>query len=252
MFVPTLRVHCSNCRVESRVSADLLAAIMKCEFCGQTYNLALSHSLSIPEWRYRLAAHVRLDQIQALLPALAASSLLAQLRHVQEPDLPLVLGLKVVAGGRDIEVDVAMYLPDPDWTVVLGEVKTGNRVDARDVSNLEYLQTLLAGAGVRCVLMFATLKERFSDEEVAELRGLAERSGTVSHSSGRLLPNVPLVLTAGDLSHHPMDENHPWRWKDDAYLGILGTALSSCRRNLGLSSSPHDGTAGGSALVWTD
>lgn len=91
LFVPTLKVHCSHCRVESHVSVDGLGPTMNCEFCGQVYNLALSHSLSQPEWRYRLAAHLRPDQVGALLPALATTSLLQQLRHIEVIGPPLAV-----------------------------------------------------------------------------------------------------------------------------------------------------------------
>lgn len=234
IFVPTLKVHCSYCRVESYVSADDLAATMTCEFCGQNFNLALSHSLAQPEWRYRLAAHLGAGHVQALLPALAVTSFLRQLRHVEEPPLTHVLGLEVTTGGRTVEVDVAAYLPDRDWAVVLGEVKTGNRIDANDISNLEFLQRKLVTAGVRCVLLFATLKDAFSPEEVAELRALAERAGHVELSAGDRRANLPLVLTGPDLSQPPGSTEHPWRWEPKTYDGIFGTARGSCERNLGL------------------
>ncbi|GLX93544.1 hypothetical protein Hesp01_14940 [Herbidospora sp. NBRC 101105] len=234
IFVPTLKIHCSHCRVERHASADDLAATMICEFCGQTFNLALSHSLTQPEWRYRLAAHLRADQVQALLPALAATSLLRQLRHAEEPPLPHMLGLEVSIDGRKIEVDVAAHLPDRDWTVVLGEVKTANRIDANDIANLEFLQKKLSDKDVRCLLLFATLKEELSPEEISGLRGLVERSKDVQLSDGRLLPNMPLILTGPDLSHPPGSENHPWRWDSKGYSGVFGTAITSCERNLGL------------------
>ncbi|SOC57767.1 hypothetical protein [Ornithinimicrobium cerasi] len=252
VFVPTTRVHCSHCRVQTRVSSDDLASRMQCEFCGEVFDLALSHALTKPEWRYRLAAHLRSDQVQALLPALAASSFLAQLRHTEEPPMPLVLGLQVEVDGRSIEVDVAAYIPDTEWITVLGEVKTGNRIDIHDVDNLVYLRERLARSGVRCILMFATLKDGFSPEEVATLRGLAERSHPTWDSMGRLVPNLPLTLTGLDLSHHPMDESHPWRWAGMQYAGLYGTAVESCRRNLGLTSCELSGSEVPPSLSWGD
>jgi hypothetical protein len=234
IFVPTLKVHCSYCRVETHVSADDLATTMTCEFCGQSFNLALSHSLAKPEWRYRLAAHLGAGHVQALLPALAVSSFLRQLRHVEEPPLTHVLGLEVMAEGRTVEVDVAAYIPDRDWTVVLGEVKTGSRIDANDIANLAFLQRRLTAKGVRCVLLFATLKEAFSPEEIADLRALAERAGQIELSTGDRCANLPLVLTGRDLSHPPGSREHPWRWEPKTYTGIFGIARGSCERNLGL------------------
>lgn len=224
------------------MSADDLATMMTCEFCGQSFNLALSHSLAQPEWRYRLAAHLGAGQVQALLPALAVSSFLRQLRHVEEPPLTHVLGLEVLAEGRTIEVDVAAYIPDRDWAVVLGEVKTGNRIDANDIANLEFLQRKLTAKGVRCVLLFATLKEAFSPEEIADLRALAQRAGHVEPPTGNRCANLPLVLTGRDLSHPPSSREHPWRWEPKTYTGIFGTARGSCERNLGLRDHQLDGS----------
>ncbi|WP_344937495.1 hypothetical protein [Sphaerisporangium flaviroseum] len=251
LFVPTLNVHCSHCRVERHVSADDLATTMTCEFCGQPFNLALSHSLTQPEWRYRLAAHLRADQVQALLPALATTSLLRQLRHVEEPSLPHMFGLEVSLGKRKIEVDVAAYLPDRDWTAVLGEVKTANRIDANDISNLEFLQQKLSEKDVRCLLLFATLKNELSPEELLDLRGLVERSKPIRVDNGNLIPNMPLILTGPDLSHPPGSKSHPWRWDTKGYSGVFGTAITSCERNLGLRDYDFKDDCTGILCQWT-
>ena len=253
LFVPTLKVHCSHCRVESFVSADQLGSTMKCEFCGAQYNLALSHGLSQPEWRYRLAAHLRADQVEALLPALAATSLLQQLHHTGEP-AALALGFRVVIDGRTIETDIAAYLPEPEWLAVLGEVKNGNRIDAKDIKNLELLRAKLQAKDIRCLLLFATLKDQFTVEEVAALRGLVERSGWITTSRGERVLGVPMVLTGPDVSHHFWDEDHPWRWEKENHAGIFDTAMVSCQRNLGLRSYTlnRDSTAPEFAFEWDD
>jgi len=231
LFVPTLRVHCSHCRVESYVSADQLATIMQCEFCGHSFDLALSHGLAPPDWHYRLAGHLRADQVEALMPALATTSVLGQLRMSQEPS-PLVLGLKVELEGHKIEVDVASFFMDPQPIAVLGEVKTANRIDDHDVQNLEFFQERLRSRGVSCLLLFATLKEQFSPEEKGALRALVERSRWTKSRSGAV-PNVPLLLTGPDLSRSPWDKEHPWRWNTN-HGGLFDTAMASCERNLGL------------------
>jgi hypothetical protein len=234
ILVPTLKVHCSHCRVERHVSADDLATTMTCEFCGQDFNLGLSHALTQPEWRYRLAAHLGAAQVQALLPALAVTSFLSQLRHIEEPPLPHVLGLELSVDQRAVEVDVATYLPYRDWTAVLGEVKTANRIDENDIANLAFLRRKLSEKDVRCLILFATLKSRLSPEEVADLRQLVQGSRPVQLSNGSVLPNMPLILTGADLSYPPGSKDHPWRWDSKNYSGIFGTAITSCERNLGL------------------
>ncbi|MGK3647897.1 hypothetical protein [Pseudarthrobacter enclensis] len=252
LFVPTLRVHCSHCRVDSYVSVEGLGPSMMCEFCGQTYNLALSHSLALPEWRYRLAAHLRADQIEALLPALATTSVLQQLRHA-EGSPPLVLGFEITLEGRAVEADIATYLAEREWLAVLGEVKTANRIDAKDIANLEFLRTKLAEKNVRSLLLFATLKAKLSPEERQDLRALVERSTMIRTSSGQSSPSLPLVLTGPDLSHTWWDEDHPWRWEKRSHNGIFDTALISCERNLGLISYTTDEPNGaGFLFTWAD
>lgn len=253
LFVPTLKVHCSHCRVESYVSVEGLGPSMNCEFCGQTYNLALSHSLTRPEWRYRLAAHLRADQIEALLPALATTSVLQQLRHAEDLP-PLVLGFQITLEGRTVEADIATYLAEREWLAVLGEVKTANRIDAKDIANLEFLRTKLREKNVRCLLIFATLKAELSPEERQDLRGLVERSTMIKTSSGQSSPSLPLVLTGPDLSHNYWDEDHPWRWEKRSYNGIFDTALISCERNLGLISHKYNEDPDGAefAFEWAD
>lgn len=254
VFVPTLRVHCSFCRVEVYVEADALSATMTCEFCGQPFSLALSHSLAKPDWRYRLAAHLGPDQITALLPALAAASFLSQLRHLEEPPLTHVLGLELSDGDRTIEVDLAAFVPDYDWALVLAEVKTGNRLLPNDLDNLEFLRGKLASAGVRCLLMFATLKKLLTSDEKFALRAMVERAPMVCLSRGQTVPNLPLVLTGPDLSHPPGNENHPWRWDNPSHSGLFGTALTSCRRNLGLHSYSVEQNADSDRILyrWED
>lgn len=250
IFVPTLRVHCSFCRVENYVAADDLATTMTCEFCGQPFNLALSHSLTLPKWHYRLAAHLGSDKVQALLPVLATASFLRQLRHIEEPPLTHVFGLEVAIEKRKVEVDLAAYIPDHDWTVVLAEVKSGNRIDNRDVTGLELLRQKLADAGVRSVLLFVTLKDHFSPEEVTELRALADRSPVTQQARGHsLVANLPLVLTGHDLSHPPGSDKHPWQWEERISSGLLGMALTSCRRNLGLKDYQYDHAANAERII---
>jgi hypothetical protein len=247
LFVPTLRVHCSSCRVESYVSAEQLGSIMLCEFCGESFSLALSQSLSKPEWRYRLAAHLRGDQVEALMPALATTSLLQQLRFASDPP-PLMLGFRVAIGGRVVEVDIAAYLGDRQHVAVLGEVKNRNRIDSNDIANLEFLRARLRDKGVRCLLLFATMKDRFSAEETVALRSLTERSALTEASMGGGVLDVPMVLTGRDLSRSFWDKNHPWRWANANRGGIFETAMLSCERNLGLRQYARNRSAGKGAF----
>lgn len=256
LLIPMLKVHCSHCRVDRQVTADEVATTMECEFCGESFKLALSLSLANEGWRYRLASHLGPEKIRALLPALAAAGVLRQLNNHESATAPHVLGLEVTVDGRKIEVDLAVYMRGNNWVVVLGEVKNRNRIDSTDIGNLEFLQGKLRAAGVTAIIMIATLKDRLVPEEVALLRGLAERAEPVVTPQGVVHPLVPLVLTGPDLSWPWGSEKAPWRWPDARYHGIHGTPLASCRRNLGLLNFRFEGrTRPGSPMQqfeWVD
>ena len=145
-----------------------------------------------------------------------------------------MLGLEVKFQDRGVELDIAIYVPGNDWLVVIGEVKGANRIDENDVDNVDYVASQLTAKDVRCLPLFATMKNRFGEDEIALLRRRVERSTPTSTAHGSSLPNMPLVLTGPDLSHSADSEDHPWRWDSKNYAGLQGTAITSCERNLGL------------------
>lgn len=89
---------------------------------------------------------------------------------------------------------------------------------------------------MRTISLFATMKESFTEVEVKLLRDRVTRSIMARSARGHILPTMPLVLTGPDLCNPPLSPDHPWRWDDARYAGLMGTAVTSCRRNLGLQS----------------
>ncbi|WP_433230904.1 hypothetical protein [Actinomadura formosensis] len=237
LLVPTLAVHCSHCRVVSQVHPKDLDASIRCEFCGENFSLALSLALSKPNWRYRLAAHLSAEKVQALLPVLAVLSTLGQLLSMERPAMNHVLGLEVVDKGRiNAEIDIAVILDHRPIVTILGEVKNRNRIDLVDIENLEIVQKHLLSKGVRCLIMVGSLKDNLTHDEIAVLRGYAERSNGVARIGyGRVVPTMPLILMGPDLSLPWGHDEHPWRWGEPGSgMGVYGTAIESCRRHLGL------------------
>lgn len=233
LLIPTLDVECAHCRVVSRVDPDDLATNVHCEFCGEESRLALSLSMAKPRWRYRLAAHVLPEKIRAFLPVMAAASVLGSMQHVEGPPPSHVFGLTIsLRGKRPVEVDIATILHEDSWTVVLGEVKGYHDIDANDVSNLLSLQGNLIANGIPCAILFATLKDEFSEKEKEHIQRAVDRETRVTTRRGQSLPFMPLLLTNRDMSVHQMHEDHPWRWGEPGD-GIFGIAVESCRRNLG-------------------
>lgn len=244
LVVPVVDVHCGYCRIESQLTADQLRTVNVCEFCGHSTNWALSTALKKPEWRYRLASHMTLDRARDLMAVLSTTSTVAQANVASGRDTCAVLGLEVRLPGRQpVEVDFAAYFPHPTGAVVIGEVKGHKPVDANDVSNLEAVQTALEAKKVTTIVLFSTLNDEFSPDELRLIREFADRRAkALTSGRGQLIPHLPLVLTGSDVSLPWGDDAHPWRWNSRHEApGLFGTAIASCRRNLGLASyAPAD------------
>jgi hypothetical protein len=256
LFVPMLDAHCSHCRVDMQVSPRDLDATIQCEFCGETFRLALSLALSKSRWRFRLASHLGPEKVKALLPALATSSLLNQFSVRSGAAGPHAFGVEFrFPGNRRMEADIVTWLSYPDYAVAVAEVKNGNWIDGNDIQNLEDLQTRFDRAKVRSVLVFSSLKAALAPEERDVLRALVERASWTSTALGAQVPRVPLVLTSRDLSIPWDDDNHPHRWESPGGTGgVFATAVESCKRNLGLVDIiPADGgSASEFVCTWED
>ncbi|MGI8760937.1 MAG: hypothetical protein ACR2LF_06540 [Jatrophihabitantaceae bacterium] len=239
LIVPLVDVHCGYCRIESQLTADELRTVNVCEFCGHSTNWALSMALKNPEWKYRLASHMTLDKARDLMAVLSTASIVAQANVGSGADICAVLGLQVRLPGRQpVEVDLAAYFPHPTGAVVIGEIKGHKPIDANDVANLEAVQTFLQAKKVTTIVLLGTLNDELSSDELQLIREFAERNAkTLRSGRGQLIPHVPLVLTGRDVSLPWGNEVHPWRWDSrQEAQGLFGTAIASCRRNLGLTS----------------
>jgi hypothetical protein len=159
-------------------------------------------------------------------------------------DICAVLGLQVRLPSRQpIEIDFAAYFPHPTGAVVIGEIKGHKTIDANDAANLEAVQDFLESKKVATIVLFSTLNDELSSDEQDLIRAFADRRAKALRSGrGQLIPHLPLVLTGRDVSLPWGCEAHPWRWNSHHEApGLFGTAVASCRRNLGLASyAPSD------------
>jgi hypothetical protein len=244
LLVPKLEVKCTSCNVVSQVQPKELDAIIQCHYCRDEFPLALALKLRKPDWRYTLAGHLPTTKVEAMLPVLATLSVLGQLEYGANQTLCHALGAELKLDGlKQVEMDIAAIHHGSVPTVFLGEVKTSNRIDENDVANIELLQHKLHSIGVRCMPLFATLKEDFTDFEAGVLRGNCERMVSSRSRHGEVLPALPLLLTAPDLSLPYGHRQHPAQWIEGRpELGIDGVALESCKRNLGLIDFQFRGT----------
>ena len=245
------KAKCTYCRATMQLDPDDLANTMLCDFCGQEVRLAPMIGWGSPKWVFRLAGHLSEAQMQAMIPALAT---LGQISHVTALGGGIdcsELGLTVTAEGKTVEADIAAYLRSPIPVTVLGEVKSRNRIDANDIANLEWLQDKLTINGFDSVIVFATTKEALGPEEIRALREHCENRVIAMSVRRSSTPRLPLVLTGKDLFLPWTHEDNIDRWaRESPALAIHGTALESCRRNLGLENWAIDDE--GVSLAWSD
>jgi len=235
MVRAVLKAKCTYCRATMQLDPDDLSHTMLCDFCGQEIRLAPMIGWGSPKWVFRLAGHLSDAQVQAMIPALATLGQLAHLTGLQGGIDCSELGLSVTSQGKSVEADIAAYLSSPIPVTILGEVKSRNRIDANDISNLAWLQDKLTANGFDSILVFATTKEKFGPEERSALRQHCEARAVRLTIRRVTTPRLPLVMTGKDLFLPWMNDDHIGRWaRDSRALAIHGTALESCQRNLGL------------------
>ncbi|WP_460968430.1 hypothetical protein [Pedococcus soli] len=232
MINAVLKAKCLYCRAWMYLEPQALAHEVHCDFCGQDVKLAPILASRAHTWQLRLAGHLGQAQVQAMIPVLATVGQLAHLTQVEGGLDCHDLGLMVMKGSRRAEADVVAILPGVEPALVLGEVKSRNRVDAKDVGNLEWLRDNVRLDSMRTQLLFATTKDDFGDEERALLRDHCQRQAVREDEFGRPTVAFPLLLTGRDLFLPWMDDDNIWRAGPGR--GLSGIAEESCRRRLGL------------------
>lgn len=237
MVVALLKAKCTYCRATMQLDPDALSKTMLCDFCGQEIRLATVIGWGSPKWVFRLAGHLSQAQVQAMIPALATLGQPAHVVTVQGGIDCNELGLTLSVGSKTVEADIVAYLSNPTPVTAIGEVKSNNRIDINDVANLEWLQDKLSENGFDSLIAIATAKKSFGPEEVATLREHCERRAVIMDGWHAATPRLPLLLTGRDLFLPWSDNESISRWgRDSPTLAVHGTALESCKRNLGLDS----------------
>ena len=251
MVRAVLQSKCTYCRAQMQLDPDVLSNSVSCDFCGQEVRLAPMIGWGSPKWLFRLAGHLTEAQVQAMIPALATLGQVSHLVGVRGGVACHELGLTVSVAKRSVEADIAAFLPHPIPVTLLGEVKSRNRIDQNDVSNLEWLQDLLTDNGFDSLIIFATTKERFGGEEVELLRRHCEARARLMSVRRATTPRLPLLLAGEQLFLPWIDEKNVGRWgRASPALAIHGTALESCKRNLGLLDwGVHEGKV---ELTWQE
>ncbi|MEW5539101.1 hypothetical protein AB1339_15775 [Streptomyces cyaneofuscatus] len=231
LLQPFLELKCPHCATRTPARPEELANEMECEICSEKYPLGFALGVTPGgknEWVYRLAGNLSVDRVSEIMPVAATQAVLADILGRGGSSVPHVYGVKLEQGKWSCEIDV-VALADAAHEqplVVLGEVKSyRDSIDRNDLDNLVKVQSFLESEGIACLILAATLRDKFSDSEISDLRDICE---SLDSQGSRL----PIVLTGTQLSVPPRHPDYPASW--DSRFRISHLARESCQRNLGL------------------
>ncbi len=150
-----LPLICPACRSKFVLGPDDLGETIACGFCDYSFPLAFAVGSegSKSQWRYRVAGHVAEPRLRAALPSLAVASVLTEVFGLAPGSQPQAMGTEVISPDRRAEFDIVTVVDTFEPTVILGEVKSHQEIDAQDVNNLEWAQEALRSRGISCYML---------------------------------------------------------------------------------------------------
>jgi len=183
VFLAAHELICPSCGLPSLHSARELDDDVRCPQCGHVFLLA--PAIRGDRWRYRLTGllaqpeqHV-LPEDRPVRPPEAIAVLLTEVWLHDAIHSDLLLDTNFALRGHDLdgEIDiVAIQRARLGRTeVVVGECRTEIPFTAENIRKLELIAKRLRAAGLDCFPLFATLRDAFSDEEMALFRELRDR-----------------------------------------------------------------------------
>ena len=204
VFLAAHELTCPSCGLPSLHSPRELDDEIRCPQCGHLFLLA--PAIRTDQWRYRLTGLLAQPEQHVLLedrpdrPPEALAVLLTEvwLHDATHSDqLLLDTNFEVRGDGLDGEIDIVAIERGRlgRTAIVIGECRTEIPFTAENIAKLELLATRLRTAGLDCFPLFATLRDAFSDGEIALFRELRDRERYGDIVVGR----PPILLTRPDL-----------------------------------------------------
>jgi hypothetical protein len=204
VFLAAHELICPSCGLPSLHTARELDDDVRCPQCGHVFLLA--PAIRGDQWRYRLTGllaqpeqHV-LPEDRPNRPPEAIAVLLTEVwLHDATHSDQLLLDTNYALQGDDLDGEIDIVAIERGrlghTAVVVGECRTEIPFTAENIGKLELIANRLRAADLDCFPLFATLRETFSDEEIALFRELRdrERYGDI------VVPRPPILLTRGDL-----------------------------------------------------
>jgi hypothetical protein len=207
VFRVGLELICPNCRLRPFIEPARISDEVECPLCGLRFMLA--PVVSGKEWRLRTSGvFEREGSPDGAIPSILAMAEVARVNALigttfVRPSCTIAIGEKECESDL-IGIEISR---DGDPVVVVAECKALGEVDADDVISLKEVRQLLRESGVECYLLFAVLREDFTDMEIAQFRELSdefvgERHRGLVHEVAPAAP--PILFTTRQL------EGDPW------------------------------------------
>jgi hypothetical protein len=198
IFKLGLRTKCPNCQRNTWFPMEALRESMDCPKCLNSFPAA-GNVESNSSWFYKTAGPFSVpNYADGAYAVLLTMDALCDMRLMSLRTTAVPSFTATASGKPALEADLAMFwretTPGEEREGLLfGECKTFGVFAKRDVDRMRYLGSEFPGA----VLVFSTLREALSKEELTPLRRLA-KAGRKPWKAGRTL-NPVLILTGTEL-----------------------------------------------------
>ncbi len=239
-----LKSKCPSCGNTLSVTPADLSNSVTCPLCATARPLALHLTALRPEWRLALHRDVQHERLFETMPVMAALSLIAGARGYSGEELHSAVGVHVSHADVKCELDLVVASRERQFPlVIIGECKSyRDSITQEDIGNITEVQSLFLDQGLECYTLFATMRERFTEDEVAALRLLASQVPSTRRFRPRqaIEPIAPLVLDGRSMSTHSFSEASLLR-VGRGPRSLASLAVASCTRSLGLASYAYQG-----------
>lgn len=236
-----LKIHCLSCRNTFTISAESIDHEVTCSLCGDIRKIALHISGANPEWLLKFGGDQHFyEKMSEMFPVMGAISLISGIEIGGLLGLHFTTGTKIKKSGLDCEIDLFLAFREEGSPVyVVGECKSyTDPFDSDDIAHLQAIQLQFQSKGLECWILFATLREELSDDEIALFHSAFGSVPSISDFrafKSVLDPIAPIILTKANLSAGGMSDASLLR-KVGGRKELSKLSVQSCVENLGLSS----------------
>jgi hypothetical protein len=225
-----LRIQCPNCDIRHHYAATELDETVRCPRCREEF--PLTPFLHDAVWHYRASGFFADRGGHGAIPVL-----LTMMRLEQEAigqDRVTIPSHELRGDGINCESDLLVLERHDDGrvAVAVSESKDRMEIEQTDIDNLAAVAEKVRASGIECYLIFTTLRDSFTDDEIARFRSyrdsIAEQwSHDVAALEGWHRPG-PILFTARELGKFSAyDETERARLPHQHQLGLRELAANS-------------------------